>query len=334
MHVRGRPMVTPAENVYFIRSMLLPCSPFLSGVYMFYKEYVSCKLCPRECMVDRNAGKHGFCRQTSVMKAGRAALHFWEEPCICGNEGSGAVFFSGCSLRCCYCQNFELSQGRQAVELTEDKLAGIFIRLQKEGANNINLVTAEHFAPQIRQSILKARKQGLSIPVMLNSSGYVNLYCLEILKDVIDIFLVDFKYMDASLSQRYSMAEDYPDIAKKALKKMVQLSPTPIFDERGILQKGVIVRHLCLPGHSADSKKVLEYVYKTYGNNILMSIMSQYTPVNKNLEYPNLNKALSEKEYEDILNFCIDIGIEDAFIQEGEAASESFIPKFDAEGII
>lgn len=267
------------------------------------------------------------------MKAGRAALHFWEEPCICGEEGSGAVFFSGCSLRCCYCQNFELSCGKQGAEVSEEKLAEIFIRLQSEGANNINLVTGEHFAPQIRGSILLAKKKGLSIPVMLNSSGYVNMHCLEILKEVIDIYLVDFKYMDSSLSHKYSMAKDYPETAKKALRQMVELCPKPIFDERGNLKKGVIVRHLCLPGHSEDSKKVLEYVYKTYGKNILMSIMSQYTPVNEIAKYPHLNRKLSEKEYENVLCYCMDIGIEDAFIQEGEAASESFIPKFDAFGI-
>lgn len=296
---------------------------------MYYKEYDACRLCPRQCGADRNAGEYGFCRQTSVMRAGRAALHFWEEPCICGEEGSGAVFFSGCSLRCCYCQNFELSRENQGTEVSEEKLAEIFMRLQIEGANNINLVTAEHFAPQIRQSILLAKEKGLSIPVMLNSSGYVSLHCLEILKDVIDIYLVDFKYMDASLSHKYSMAEDYPETTKKALAKMAELAPGAVFDERGILKKGVIVRHLCLPGHSEDSKRVLAYVYQTYGKNILMSIMRQYTPVNKNKEYPNLNRTLFEKEYEDILDYCLDIGIEEAFIQEGESASESFIPKFE-----
>ncbi|MBQ2889369.1 MAG: radical SAM protein [Clostridia bacterium] len=268
------------------------------------------------------------------MKAGRAALHFWEEPCICDKNGSGAVFFSGCSLRCTYCQNFKLSRGKQGIELSEEKLADIYLNLQQEGANNINLVTAEHFAPQIRQSILLAREKGLILPVILNSSGYVNELCLEVLRDVIDIYLVDFKYMDEKMSHNYSMAKDYPCVAKKALQKMVEYAPNLIFNEKGLLQKGVIVRHLCLPGHSEDSKNVLEYVYKTYGNNVLLSIMSQYTPVNENKEFPNLNKALSEKEYDEILDFCIDIGIEEAFIQDGEAASESFIPEFNGQGII
>ncbi len=218
--------------------------------------------------------------------------------------------------------------------MSEEKLARIYLNLQEEGANNINLVCAEHFAPQIRQSILKARKKGLILPVILNSSGYVNEFCLEILRDVIDIYLVDFKYMDEKLSHNYSMAKDYPEIAKDALGKMVEYAPNLIFNEKGILQKGVIVRHLCLPGHSEDSKNVLEYVYKTYGKNVLLSIMSQYTPVNENKEFPNLNTTLSEKEYDEILDFCIDIGIEEAFIQEGEAASESFIPNFDGQGII
>ena len=301
---------------------------------MVYDEYLSCRLCPRECNVNRNAGEKGFCAQTNLIKAGRAALHFWEEPCICDKNGSGAVFFSGCSLRCTYCQNFKLSRGKQGIELSEEKLADIYLNLQQEGANNINLVTAEHFAPQIRQSILLAREKGLILPVILNSSGYVNELCLEVLRDVIDIYLVDFKYMDEKMSHNYSMAKDYPCVAKKALQKMVEYAPNLIFNEKGLLQKGVIVRHLCLPGHSEDSKNVLEYVYKTYGNNVLLSIMSQYTPVNENKEFPNLNKALSEKEYDEILDFCIDIGIEEAFIQDGEAASESFIPEFNGQGII
>ena len=244
------------------------------------------------------------------------------------------MFFSGCSLRCSYCQNFELSRGKQGVEVPEEKLAEIYLKLQHDGANNINLVTAEHFAPQIRKSILMAREKGLSLPVILNSSGYVNETCLEILRDVIDIYLVDFKYMDEKLSQSYSMAKNYPAVAKNALRKMVKYSPDLIFNENGLLQRGVIVRHLCLPGHSEDSKNVLAYVYKTYGKNILLSIMRQYTPVNKNKEFPNLNKTLSQKEYDEILDFCINIGIEEAFIQEGEAASESFIPAFDGIGII
>ena len=305
----------------------------MCGVYMMYKEYLSCRLCPRECGIDRNAGQRGICGQTNLIKAGRAALHFWEEPCICDNSGSGAVFFSGCSLRCSYCQNFELSRGKQGIEVSEEKLAEIYLHLQEEGASNINLVTAEHFAPQIRQSILLARQKGLFLPVILNSSGYVNSYCLEILRDVIDIYLVDFKYMDENLSQSYSMAKDYPCVAKNALRKMVEYAPNLIFNEKGILQKGVIVRHLCLPMHSEDSKNVLEYVYKTYGKNVLLSIMRQYTPVNENKYFPNLNRTLSEAEYEEILSFCINIGIEEAFIQEGEAASESFIPEFNGDGI-
>ena len=307
---------------------------FCVVIIMVYEEYLSCRLCPRECGVNRSAGEKGLCGQTNIIKAGRAALHFWEEPCICDKNGSGAVFFSGCSLRCTYCQNFKLSRGKQGIEVSEEKLAQIYLNLQKEGANNINLVSAEHFAPQIRQSVLKARKKGLILPVILNSSGYVNEFCLEILRDVIDIYLVDFKYMDENLSYNYSMAKDYPQIAKDALKKMVEYSPNLIFNEKGILQKGVIVRHLCLPGHSEDSKNVLEYVYKTYEKNVLLSIMSQYTPVNVNKKFSNLNTVLSEKDYDEILDFCIDIGIKESFIQDGEAASESFIPNFDGQGII
>lgn len=300
---------------------------------MEFKEYNSCILCPRKCRVNRNDGKIGFCRQTAIPMAARASLHFWEEPCISGKKGSGTVFFSGCQLRCCYCQNYELSLGRSGIAVSEEELSLIYLRLQNDGAHNINLVTAEHFAPHIRESILLAKKKGLTIPVILNTSGYVGEEAFEILKDVIDIYLVDFKYMDSLLSKKYSMAEDYPIVAKKALDKMVEAQPEALFDSDGIMKKGVIIRHLCLPSHTDDSKRVIDYVYKKYKKKVLLSIMSQYTPVNTEKLPSNINRKLKESEYDDIINFCFDLGIDDAFIQEGEAASESFIPVFDGFGI-
>lgn len=258
----------------------------------------------------------------------RAALHLWEEPCISGTRGSGTVFFSGCSLRCCYCQNCAISNGGAGEEIGTEKLCEVFLKLQKEGAHNINLVTAEHFAPHIKEAVSLARKSGLNLPIILNSSGYVSEETLKILKSTIDIFLVDFKYMDPALGEKYSLAVDYPSVAKGALAKMFSIAPELIFDADGILQKGVVVRHLCLPGHTKDSKKVIEYVFKTYGDKVALSIMNQYTPVNKELPFDNLKRVLSEYEYDSVIDFCIEAGIEDAYIQEDGTAMESFIPEF------
>lgn len=267
------------------------------------------------------------------MRVGRAALHEWEEPCISGERGSGTVFFAGCSLHCCYCQNYNLSRGREGVSIDTDRLSDIFLNLQSERAHNINLVTGEHFAPHINDAVTKARAKGLIIPVILNSSGYVLPETLEILKDVIDIYLVDFKYMDSKLAEKYSLAQDYPLVAKTALSEMVRLVGTPVFDDDGLLKRGVIVRHLCLPEHTEDSKNVIKYVYDMYGDGVLLSIMSQYTPMKTPNCPPNLCRRLSEREYDEVIDFCLDIGISDAYIQESESASESFIPKFDGEGI-
>lgn len=298
-----------------------------------YKEYEKCILCPRKCGINRNKEEKGFCGQTSVLKVGRASLHLWEEPCISGEKGSGTIFFSGCSLHCCYCQNFNLSRGEEGVVTDTENLSRIFINLQDDGAHNINLVTSEHFAPHIKAAVKNARKRGLIIPIVLNSSGYVSLETLDYLQDVIDIYLVDFKYINPELAKKYSVAEDYPDVAKKALEKMYKLAGTPVFNNHGILQKGVVVRHLCLPKCSDDSKAVIRYVYDKYKENVLLSIMSQYTPFGNCRKYPELTRKLTTEEYDEILDFCLEIGIENAFIQEGEAASESFIPVFDGKGV-
>lgn len=301
---------------------------------MRYKEYDSCELCPRNCRVDRNAEEKGFCGESSEIRVGRASLHMWEEPCLSGENGSGTVFFAGCSLGCCYCQNHSLSHGKDGIGISTARLAEIFLELQKKGAHNINLVTAEHFAPHIKDTVSIARNKGLVIPVVLNSSGYVKEETLELLRETIDIFLVDFKYMDSELAEKYSLAGDYPMVAKKALQKMTEIAGPPVFDNDGPLQKGVIVRHLCLPGCAEDSKKVLKYVFDTYGDNVIMSIMSQYTPVKTCDKFHELTRKLTEKEYESIINYCFEIGVENAYIQEGESADESFIPSFDGYGII
>ncbi len=295
---------------------------------MKYKEYDRCTLCPRKCGVNRNIGEKGVCSQTAQVKIGRNALHYWEEPCISGENGSGTVFFSGCPLRCVYCQNYNLGRGKAGHKLEDKSLCDIFIDLQNKGAHNINLVTAEHFAPHIKDAVIEARENGLKIPVILNSSGYVSAETLEILKDIIDVYLVDFKYMDSEIAKSYSSAPDYPEIAKKAVFQMVEAVGKPVFDEDGILKKGVVVRHLCLPTCEEDSKDIIKYLFDTYADKIIYSIMRQYTPIKKHEKFPELNRKITEKEYDEIIDFCIEMGLEDAYIQDDECALESFIPEF------
>ena len=292
-----------------------------------------CNLCPRECNVDRGLGKIGFCKVPNHIKVARAALHFWEEPCISGEEGSGTVFFSGCNLRCVYCQNRKIAEGVYGKEITVDRLAAIFLELQEKGANNINLVTPSHYVLEIVKALKMAKAQGLSVPVVYNSSAYEKVENLSLLEGYVDVYLPDFKYMDAMLSKKYSGAIDYSDVAKEALKEMVRQVGEARFDERGILTNGVVVRHLVLPGYTEDSKKIIKYLYETYGNHIYISILSQFTPLNGLKEYPELNRKLTEEEYDEVVDYAIEIGVENGFIQEGDVAEESFIPDFDGQGV-
>lgn len=292
-----------------------------------------CKLCPRECNVDRGLGKTGFCKVPNHIKVARAALHFWEEPCISGDEGSGTVFFSGCNLRCVYCQNRKIAEGVYGKNITVDRLAAIFLELQEKGANNINLVTPSHYVLQIIKALEMAKEQGLTLPVVYNSSAYEKVETLKLLEGYVDVYLPDFKYMDRRLSGKYSKAEDYSVVAKRAIFEMVRQVGAPCFDDRGILQKGVIVRHLVLPGYTQDSKKIIKYLYDTYGNGIFISILSQFTPLSYLSEYPELNRKITEEEYEDVVEYAIEIGVDNGFIQEGDVAEESFIPDFEGQGV-
>lgn len=290
-----------------------------------------CNICPRKCSVDRSK-TYGFCGVGENLKISRAALHFYEEPCISGESGSGTVFFSGCNLKCVYCQNKAISGGF-GKEITAERLAEIFIELQEKGANNINLVTPDHYALQIKRIIEKAKKNGLKIPIVYNTSGYCDVDTIKVLKGVVDIFLTDFKYVSNELSKKYSSCENYFEIASVALKQMFLQIGKPQYDEDGIMQKGVIVRHLCLPENAQDSKRVIEYVYNEYKDDVILSIMNQFTPIGE-CKYKELNKKLTEEEYQEIIDFAIDLGVENAFIQEGETADESFIPDFETlEGV-
>lgn len=292
-----------------------------------------CNLCPRECNVDRGLGKMGFCKVPNHIKVARAALHFWEEPCISGEEGSGTVFFSGCNLRCVYCQNRKIAEGVYGKIITVDRLAAIFLDLQKQGANNINLVTPSHYVLPIIKALNLAKEQGLLIPVVYNSSAYESVETLKKLEGYVDVYLPDFKYMDEELGRKYSNAGNYSEIAKKAIAEMVRQVGNAQFDSRGILKKGVVVRHLVLPGYTADSKEIIKYLYDTYGNSIYISIMSQFTPILGLENYPELQRKLTEKEYDEVVDFAIELGVENGFIQEGDVAKESFIPDFDGQGV-
>lgn len=296
----------------------------------FMKE---CRVCPRNCNVDRLSDQKGFCRAGAEIILARAALHMWEEPCISGKEGSGAVFFSGCSLGCKFCQNGQISRGQTGKKVTADRLADIFLELQQQKANNINLVTAGHFLPQVAEAIEKSRNRGLQIPVVYNSSGYEKSEMLKLLEGLVDIYLPDFKYMDPELAEKYSYARDYPEVAREALKEMVRQVGTPEFDRQGIMKKGVIVRHLLLPGHVKDSRRVLEYLLSTYGKEIYISLMNQYTPMPAMKDDPRLSRKVTDREYQRLIDYGIQLGLENGFIQEGETAKESFIPEFNGEGI-
>ncbi|MCD8348618.1 MAG: radical SAM protein [Lachnospiraceae bacterium] len=366
-----------------------------------------CTLCPRVCGADRGGGQKGRCHVDSRIRVARAALHFWEEPCISGPEntshiteesmpslcltagraasekspregrtsgkrGSGAVFFSGCPLGCVFCQNRAISRGEAGTVISVERLADIFLELQDQGAYNINLVTAGHYAPQVCEALCLAKQKGLILPVVWNSSGYEKVEMLRMLEGLVDIYLPDFKYLDPQLARRYSHAEDYPEVAKRALCEMVRQQPTPRFDEAGMMTAGVLVRHLLLPGHVREAKQVVSYLWETYGNQIYISLMNQYTPPGQSFHSENaavtgyakdaaslenvddcrkkvtlerssawdiseidplLARRVTKREYERLLDYAAQLGIEQGFYQEGGTAAESFIPVFDGTGV-
>ena len=295
-----------------------------------------CMLCPRRCRADREKGETGVCRETDRIRVARAALHMWEEPCISGETGSGTVFFTGCSLGCVYCQNFQISESRTGAEISPDRLAEIFLELQEKGAANLNLVTPTHFVPGIVKALEKAKTDGLSLPVVYNTGGYELVETLRMLEGLVDVWLPDMKYLNPENARRYSRAPDYPERAREALDEMVRQSGSPRFDEKGMMTRGVIVRHLLLPGCLKDAKHIVRYLYHRYGNRIYISLMNQYTPM-ESLDvktYPELGVRVSERAYRQLVDYALELGVEQAFIQEGETAKESFIPPFTLEGVL
>lgn len=298
------------------------------------KLYENCILCPRNCNTNRNNGNIGACMVSGKLKLARAALHYWEEPCISGEAGSGAVFFSGCSLHCVFCQNEEISRGQSGKEIGKERLVEIFLELQEKGANNINLVTPGQYVPHIIWAVEQARNQGLKLPIVYNTSSYEKVEILRRLEGIVDIYLPDFKYMSPDIAMKYSKAKDYPEVAKAAIAEMVRQQPSPVFDEETeLMKRGVIVRQLLLPNLLEDAKAIVKYLYDAYGDNIYLSLMSQFTPLSNVENYPELNRKVSEKEYEEYVNYAIELGVENGFIQEEDVADESFIPHFDCEGV-
>lgn len=296
-------------------------------------KYENCLLCPRKCGINRRTGQTGVCGVSSEIKVARAALHYWEEPCISGKRGSGAVFFSGCSLHCVFCQNREISDGKAGKVISKERLSDIFMELADKGANNINLVTPGQYIPDIVWAVNDAKSRGMKLPIIYNTSGYENVTEIKLLEGIVDVYLPDFKYMDSTLSARYSRAKDYPSVAKQALSEMVRQQPDVVIDNAtGLIQKGVIVRQLLLPGHVNDAKAVLKYLYDTYHDHVYISMMSQFTPIALK-DYPEINRTVTRREYERLVDYALEIGITNAFIQEGDVAKDSFIPAFDCEGV-
>lgn len=309
----------------------------------------SCALCPRRCGANRAAGERGACGAAADVVVARAALHFWEEPPLSGEDGSGTVFFSYCPLGCSYCQNGVIARGETGVPVSVERLAGLFSALEAQGALNVNLVTATHYAPQARAAVAVARQQGMALPVVWNTSGYETVEAVRANRGTVDVYLADLKYADAALGARYSHAPDYPEVALAALDAMVDEVGEPVFDEyheQERLVSGVIVRHLMLPGCREDSKAVVRLVHERYGGAVRLSLMSQYTPVlateaaagdgraRRVLECcPELGRTVSPEDYEALLDYADALGVEDYYWQEGLAAEESFIPAFDLTGI-
>lgn len=290
-----------------------------------------CTLCPRRCNVNRNKNELGYCKAGNKIKIGGYHLHMWEEPILTGEKGSGTIFFSYCNLGCIYCQNYDISINHKGEEIEVERFSNICLELQNMGATNINLVTPTHYIPLIKDGLILAKKRGLTIPIVYNTSGYESIESVKLLEGLIDIYMPDIKYFDNELG-KYSKVNNYFEVASASLKEMYrQVGNIKI--ENDIMKKGIIVRHLVLPGHIEDSKKIIKYLYDNYKDDIILSIMNQYTPVKK-LNYENLNRKVTKEEYEELIDYAYDIGIRNCFTQEEESQSESFIPNFKGDSII
>lgn len=290
-----------------------------------------CVICPRKCGINRYE-KKGVCGATNKVRLAYYSLHKWEEPVISGNNGSGTIFFSNCNLKCIYCQNKKISLDGYGKYISNKKLREIILKLQEMGAHNINFVTPTHYVPQIASILHKIKFNELKIPVIYNTSSYENIGTLKMMSNLVDIYLADLRYFDDELGKKYSMCENYFEIATMAIDEMYRQVGKFQLDSDGLLKKGLVVRVLILPNHARDAKEIINYLYKTYGDDIYISIMNQYTPIN-NCKYDNLNRKITDEEYDEVIDFAVAIGVKNAFIQEVDTANESFIPKFDCSKI-
>lgn len=290
---------------------------------------MQCKLCPRQCNIDRDKTT-GYCGVNNTLKIARAGLHYWEEPIISGTEGSGTIFFSGCNLKCVYCQNYDISSQAFGKEITVERLSEIFKELEDKGANNINLVTPTHYVPQIIEALKIYRPK---IPIVYNTSGYDSVSELKMLEGYVDVYLTDLKYVDSELSKTYSKAPDYFDVASKAILEMVRQQPTNVYNDKGMLIKGVIVRHMVLPGCMKDSFKVLDWIKDNLGVDTIVSIMGQYTPYYKSVDYPEINRPIKPLEYKAVIAHFNSIGLNNGYSQDLSSSSKDYIPPFNLEGV-
>ena len=292
-----------------------------------------CNLCPRKCFVNRLDGELGFCMASKDIKVAKVTLYDWEEPCISGTSGSGTVFFSNCNLNCVFCQNHKISQVGTGKIVSITRLSEIFLEQQQKGAHNINLVTPTHYVPQIIEALKLAKSKGLSIPILYNSNAYENIETIRALKGFIDVYLPDLKYYSDKYALKYSKAPDYFNVASEIITEMVSQVGATKFDDDGIIQSGVIIRHLMLPGLLFDSKKVIDFLYTTFSESVYISLMNQYTPMYQAFEYPEINKQLNPTHYDCLIDYCLKLGITKCFIQEGGTATKAFIPDFDLSGV-
>lgn len=293
----------------------------------------SCNICPNECGINRLEGELGICKAGLRPKVAMASLHYWEEPCISGEKGSGTVFFSNCNLGCAFCQNYRISHQGFGKEISIEELSQIFLKLQGQGALNINLVSATQYIPQVAEALKIAKEKGLTIPVVYNSNGYESSEGLKILEGLIDVYLPDLKYYNNEYSVKYSSARDYFDHACKAILAMYKQVGVPLYDEDGLIKKGLMIRHLLLPGLKEDSKKVLKWIKDNLPLEIPISLMVQYTPVYKALEMDEINRRITEDEYEEIIDYFFEIGLENGLAQDYSSATTDYTPNFDLSGV-
>ncbi len=292
-----------------------------------------CNQCPRQCGVNRDKGL-GFCGVPELPKVAKVFLHMWEEPCISGTTGSGTVFFSGCNLKCIYCQNFDISQKNYGKVISIERLEQIFIELIDKGAHNINLVNPSHYTAAIRQALISLKKRGkMNVPVVYNTNGYESVKTLKTMEGLVDVYLPDIKYYYETTAFKYSKASDYPEVSKEAVLEMFRQVGGPVLDEAGIIKSGLIIRHLILPGHTKESMKILDWISKNLPKYVYISLMSQYTPYFEAEKHPEINRPITRQEYDRVINHLYKLGLEEGYVQDRESADSQYIPDFNLEGV-